>query len=96
MRGFVLAGALALLGCGETPGQKAEQAYDLADAAQANARTALSKGEDHDSRITDLESSHSEQETEIAQLRSDIDSLKSEFDAYKDDSVQWHHKHPGQ
>lgn len=49
----VLMGALLLAGC--APMSKAEEANDLADAAQANARTALGRIEELDSRISDLE-----------------------------------------
>ena len=52
---FTLALALALAGCGQTPMSKAEEANDLADAAQANARTALSRLEELDGRVSEVE-----------------------------------------
>ena len=74
---------------------KAEEANDLADAAQANARTALSKLEELDARFSEVEDENRSLRAEVASRESEIETLRSEFEAYKEDAVQWHHKHAG-
>ena len=95
MRLFILVAGLALAGCGPTPMSKAEEANDLADAAQANARTALGRLEEMEGRVSDLEDENRSLKVEIASRESEIATLRAEFEAYKEDSVQWHHKHGG-
>lgn len=52
-------------------------AYDLADAAQANARTALAQNEDQESRIDDLE-------RKVRDLQSMNDAISSDLDTLRD------------
>jgi len=84
---------VGLSGCGKMPMGRAEEAYDLADAAQANARTALGRSEDFESRISDLEGVKDDLETRISDLETKLEQQRAEFEDYKQDSVQWHHKH---
>ena len=90
---FIFLAALSLSSCGQTPMGKAEAANDLADAAQANARTALGRIEELDSRISDLEDENRELKADVGTRQNEIEALRSEFESYKEDAVQWHHKH---
>ncbi len=93
MRHWGLLLLLSLAGCGQTPGQKAEDALGMASAAQTNARNGLSRISDLESEVSDLQSEKGDMEAELARLKNEIAQLRSEFESYKDDSVQWHHKH---
>lgn len=73
MKARVLVGfisALALSGC-DTPMSKAEQAVDMADAADANARNALSRIDVLELKNRGLESQISSLESRLSQLESD-------------------------
>jgi TolA-binding protein len=66
---------LATAGC-DTPMSKAERAIDLSDAANANARSALSRVQELESENEKLESEIDSLETQISNLEGDISSLK--------------------
>lgn len=65
--GFIF--ALFVSGC-DTPMSKAEQAVDIADAADANARSALSRIDDLEVKNRDLESQISSLESRLSELES--------------------------
>jgi peptidoglycan hydrolase CwlO-like protein len=66
---------LATAGC-DTPMSKAERAIDLSDAANANARSALSQVQELESENEKLESEIDNLKNQISNLESDISSLK--------------------
>lgn len=81
--------ALALLAgsCSDRLRLNASDAYDLADAAQANARTALSQNEDQESEISDHERQVRSLELRVSSLE-DVTSdnariANARWDAYQ-------------
>ncbi len=74
----VILSGLLTAACAETPGSRADKAYDLADAAQVNARTALGRLEEQDGRIEELEKRIKAQAEQIEFLVSDRDRLNKD------------------
>lgn len=66
---LIIAGGLILGSCTERLRSEASNAYDLADAAQANARTALVQNEEQDGAIDDLEEKVGDLEAKVAALQ---------------------------
>lgn len=73
----VLLAAAFLGSCNDVPKIDASGAYDLADAAQANARTALSQNDDQQTKIDELERRVRDLEATDDALKADLRSLRT-------------------
>lgn len=76
-RGAAIATVIFLGGCNDRVRLNADEAYDLADAAQANARSALGRNEEQDSQITALERKVQDLESTVQDLESKLSALGS-------------------
>ncbi|GAA0729884.1 hypothetical protein [Sphingomonas japonica] len=73
--------ALALAACGDRPMGPAGEAYDHADVALANARSALAAIEQDRARLDDLETAVDDLTADLATAKSDLSAANDTIDA---------------
>ena len=81
VRNIILAVALAVSACGQRPYTTSTR--DLADDADANARSALAQLEELRSKVDDLESSNRRLESRVDELESESASIRASFASHQ-------------